>query len=155
MDLKRGIIMHPVELLELVIVCGTLLVTLLISFILKGKWRKIIQGLALLFLVSFVIFYFVRPYWIDMQIEKKVGYIQIYLEERYPVETWEYRTVPHREDGYESSNPYHIGVIFDTEPQVEYKYFARNKGDVIQLGWSTSELQSDSNNLMHLEVLED
>jgi hypothetical protein len=144
--------MHPIELIELMIVGGILLVILLVSLILKGKLRKIIQGLAILFLVSFGTFYFVRPYWIDMQIEKKVGYIQIHLEEQYPGETWEYRTVPHREDGYESSNPYYIGVIFDTEPQVEYKYFARNKGDIIQSGWYTSELQSD---LLHLEVFEE
>lgn len=147
--------MHPVELLELMIVGGILLVTLLISFIWKGKWRKSIQGLALLLLVTFVIFYFVRPYWIDIQIEKKVGYIQMHLEEQYPQEKWEYRTAPHREDGYESSNPYYIGVIFDTEPQVEYKYYARNKEDVIQLGWSTSELHVDLNNLLHLEVSEE
>ncbi|MFB5089709.1 hypothetical protein PGC35_21450 [Psychrobacillus sp. PGGUH221] len=108
--------------------------------------------MAILFLVSFGIFYFARPYWIDMQIEKKVGYIQMHLEEQYPGETWEYRTVPHREDGYESSNPYYIGVIFDTEPLVEYKYFVRKKGYIIQQGWYTTELQSD---LLHLEVFEE
>lgn len=63
--------MHPTELIELMIVGGILLIMLVVSFILKGKWRKIIQGLAILCLVSFGIFYFVRPYWIDMQIEKK------------------------------------------------------------------------------------
>lgn len=144
--------MHPIELIELMIVGGILLVILFASFILKGKWRKITLGLAILVLVSFGIFYFVRPYWIDMQIEKKVGYIQMHLEEQYPGETWEYRIVPHREDGYESSNPYYIGVIFDTEPLVEYKYFARKKGDIIQPGWYTTELQSD---LLHLEVFEE
>lgn len=56
---------------------------------------------------------------------------------------WKYQIVPHREDGYESLNPYYIGVIFDTEPQVEYKYFARNKVDVIQQGWYSSRSQSD------------
>lgn len=147
--------MHPVELIELMIVGGILLVVLLVSFIFKGIWRKIIQGFALLFWVSFVLFYFVRPYWIDIQIEKKLGYIQMHLEEQYPRETWEYRTVPHREDGYESSNPYYIGVIFGSEPQVEYKYFARNKSDIIQSGWYTSELQRDQNDLLHLEVLEE
>lgn len=140
--------MHPIELIELMIVCGIFFVILIVSFILKGKWRKIVQRLAILFLISFSIFYFVRPYWIDMQIEKKVGYVQMHLEDRYPVETWEYRIVPHREDGYEYLNPYFIGVIFDTEPQVEYKYFARNKGDVIQQGWYTTSSQS---NLLHLE----
>ena len=140
--------MHPIELIELMIVCGILFLILLVAFILKGKWRKNVLGVALLFLVSFGILYFVRPYWIDMQIEKKVGYIQVHLEEKYPGETWEFRTVPHREDGYESLNPYYIGVIFDTEPQVEYKYFARNKRDIVQQGWYTTSSTSD---LMHLE----
>lgn len=79
--------LHPIEIIELMIVGGIILVILLASFILKGKWRKIIKVLAILFLVSFGIFYYVRPYWIDMQIEKKVGYIQIHLEEQYPGET--------------------------------------------------------------------
>ena len=83
-----------------------------------------------------------------MQIEKKVGYIQLHLEKQYPGETWEFRIVPHREDGYESLNPYFIGVIFGNEPQVEYKYFARNKHDITQQGFSTSDSKSE---LLHLE----
>lgn len=145
--------MHPIELIELMIVGGILFVILLVSFILKGKWRKIIQVLAILYLMSFGIFYFVRPYWIDMQIEKKVGYIQMHLEEQYPGETWGYWTVPHREDGYEHMNSYQIGVIFDTEPEVKYIYFARDKDNIIQTGYSSqNELQSD---LIHLETLEE
>lgn len=71
------------------------------------------------------------------------------MEEQYPRETWTYRTVPHREDGYKHLNPYYIGVVFDTEPQVEYLYFARHKGDILQMGYSSIyELQSD---LFHLE----
>ena len=140
--------MHAIEIIQLMIASGILVFILFISFIFKGKWRKRIQGLALLFLVSFGIIYFVRPYWTDMQIEKKVSYIQLHLEKKYPGETWEFRTVPHREDGYESLNPYFIGVIFDNEPQVEYKYFARNKHDITQQGFSTSDSKSD---LLHLE----
>ncbi len=145
--------MHPIELIELMIAGGVLLVILLVSFILKGKWRKISQGLAILYLVSFGIFYIVRPYWIDLQIEKKAGYLQMHLEEQYPGETWEFWTVPHREDGFEHMNPYHIEVIFDTEPEVEYNYFARNKDDIIQTGYSSqNELQSD---LLHFEGLDE
>ena len=144
--------MHPLELIELMIVGGILLVILFVSFMLRGKWRKITLRLAVLFLVSFGIFYFVRPYWIDMQIEKQIGYIQMHLEEKYPGETWEYRIVPHREDGFEHLNPYYIGVIFETEPLVEYTYFARKQGDVIQKGLYKTELHSD---LYHLEVTEE
>lgn len=141
--------MHPIELIELMITSGILLVILSVSFILKGKWRKIIQGLAAVFLISFSIFYVVRPNWIDLQIENKVGYLQMHLEQQYPEETWVFWTVPHREDGYESMNPYTIGVTFDKEPEVEYKYFVRNKDDIIQTGYSSqNELQS---NLLHLE----
>lgn len=62
--------MHPIELIELMIASGILLVILSVSFILKGKWRRIIQGLAVVYLISFSIFYVVCPYWIDLQIEK-------------------------------------------------------------------------------------
>lgn len=145
---KGGDSLHPIEFIQLMLASGILVFILFISFIFKGKRRKRIQGLALLFLVSFGIIYFVRPSWTDMQIEKKVSYIQLHLEKKYPGETWEFRTVPHREDGYESSNPYFIGVIFDNEPQVEYTYFARNKHDITQQGFSTSNTKSD---LLHLE----
>lgn len=141
--------MHPIELIELMIAGGILLVILSVSFILKGKWRKIIWGLAVVYLISFSSFYMLRPYWIDLQIENKVGYLQMHLEKQYPEETWEFWTVPHREDGYESMNPYYISVIFDNEPEVEYKYFVRNKDDIIQMGYSSqNELPS---NLLHLE----
>lgn len=142
--------MHPIELIELMIAGGILLVVLSISFILKGKWRKIIWGLAVVYLFSFSSFYMLRPYWIDLQIENKVGYLQMHLEEQYPEETWEFWTVPHREDGYESMNPYYISVIFDNEPEVEYKYFVRNKDDISQMGSSSQhDLRS---NLLHSEV---
>lgn len=141
--------MHPIELIELMIAGGILFFILLVSFFLEGKWKKITQRLAVLYLVSFGIFYLFRPYWFDMQIEKRVGYLQVHLEEQYPKETWEYWTVPHREDGYEHMNPYHIGVIFDTEPEVEYEYFVRNKVTIKQTSYSIqNELQSD---LLHLE----
>lgn len=141
--------MHPTEIIELMIVGGIFLVLLSVSFVLKGKGRKLIQGLAIFFLLSFGIFYFVRPYWIDMQIEKKIEYIQMHLEEQYPGETWKYRTVPHRGDGHKHLNPYYIGVVFETEPEVEYQYFAHNKDEIIQAGFSIkNELQSD---LLHLE----
>jgi hypothetical protein len=141
--------LHPIELIELMIAGGILLVILFISFMLKGKWRKILFGLAILYFLTVGVIYFIRPYWIDIQIEKKVDYLQVYLEDRYPGETWEYWIVPHREDGYEHMNPYHIGVIFDTEPEVEYQYFVRDKDTIKQSGYSTpSEFQSE---LLHIE----
>ena len=60
---KGGYSLHPIEFIQLMIASGILVFILFISFIFKGKRRKRIQGLALLFLLSFGIIYFVRPYW--------------------------------------------------------------------------------------------
>jgi hypothetical protein len=129
--------MHPKEVIELMIAGGLLLVILVASFVMKGKRRKILQGVAVVYLLSFSVFYVVRPIWIDLQIENKVGYIQTHLEQKYPNETWEFWTVPHRVEGYKSMNPYIIGVIFSSEPEVEYKYLVRNKNEVVQTGYSS------------------
>ncbi len=146
---KGDFSLHPTELIELMIVSGIFIVILFVSFVFKGKRRKFVQRLAIFFLFAFGIFYFARPYWIDNQIEKKIEYVQEHLEERYPEETWSYKKVPHREAGYKHLNPYYIGVIFEAEPEVEYQYFARNKDDIIQVGYSIKNaLQSD---LLHLE----
>jgi hypothetical protein len=129
--------LHPKEVIEFMVAGGILLVILVAAFVMKGKRRKILQGLAIVYLISFSVFYVVRPFWIDLQIENKVGYLQTHLEQQYPNETWEFWSVPHREDGYESMNPYIIGVIFTSEPEVEYKYFVRNKDEVVQTGYSS------------------
>ncbi|MFC5604557.1 hypothetical protein [Sporosarcina koreensis] len=141
--------MSPKELIELMVVSGIFIVILFVSFVLKGMSRKLVRRLAVFFLLAFAIFYFVRPYWIDIQIEKKIEYIQVHLEERYPGETWSYKKVPHREVGYKHLNPYYIGVIFENEPEVEYQYFARGKDDIIQVGYSIkNDFLSDP---LHLE----
>jgi hypothetical protein len=54
----------------------------------ENDWRKIIQGLSVVYLISFSIFYVVDPFWIDLQIENKVGYLQMHLEQLYPEEPW-------------------------------------------------------------------
>lgn len=144
--------MHPIALIELMIVLAILFIIVLVSFLLKGKWKKLAQRLAILYLVSFGVLTVVRPYWIDRQIEIKISYIQMHLEEQYPGETWRYWTVPHREEGYEHMNPYHIGVIFDKEPEVKYIYYAQKKNHIIQSGYSS---EKDLMDLLHVEILEE
>ncbi|MER2009624.1 MAG: hypothetical protein ABS939_19490 [Psychrobacillus sp.] len=140
--------MHPIEIIQLMLASSIVIFILFISFIFNGKQRKKIQWLALFLFLSFGVIYFVRPYWVDMQIEKKMSYIQLHLEKKYPGEAWEFQIVPHREEGYESLNPYFIGVVFENEPQVVYKYFARNKYDITIQEFSTSDPKSE---FLHLE----
>ncbi|WP_077212201.1 hypothetical protein [Bacillus dakarensis] len=138
--------MHPTELIEWLLAGSVLMILLVISFFFRGKGGKAVRWAAVVYLLSYIIFYLVRPYWIDMQIEEKVGFLQMYLEQRYPGETWEIWTVPHREDGYESMNPYTIGVIFKNEPEVQYYYFVRDKDIIFQTSYS---IEND----LHIDLL--
>lgn len=143
--------MHPIEIIEFMIV-GSIIGTLaIISFFLRGKWRKRGWTLTLVVFLAFSILYVVRPYWIDAKIDKKVELLRPYLEQKYPGEEWTISTVPHREDGYESQSPYSLMVVFKNEPEVTYYYWVENKNDIYQNSYSTIngvdyELEHNENN---------
>ncbi|TQR17940.1 hypothetical protein [Psychrobacillus soli] len=131
--------MHPVEIMELMFVGGTIAVIIIVSLFLKGKWRKFCLLLALAASIAFGLFYILRPYWIDTQINKKVEMLNVYLTEHYPTEEWEISTVPHREDGNKHLNPYYISVTFNNEPDVLYEYWVENESSIFQRGYSTNK----------------
>ncbi|WP_075618519.1 hypothetical protein [Paenisporosarcina indica] len=143
--------MHPIEVIEFLIV-GAIIGTLAsISLFLKGKWRKRGWLVTLVVFLAFCTLYVVRPYWIDGQIEKKVELLSTYLVQQYPGEEWTISTVPHREDGYESQSPYSIMVVFENEPEVSYYYWVKNKNNINQHSYSTNngvdyELEHNENN---------
>ncbi|WP_147802848.1 hypothetical protein [Alkalicoccus halolimnae] len=130
--------MHPTEVIEFIVVGGIVAVTIIISFILKGKWRKLGWAIALALLLAYCVFFIVRPYWIDTQIETKVEMLEPHLEQQYPNEDWMITTVPHREDGYAHLNPYYIGVVFESEPDVTYHYWV-DKNNIYQISYSTNK----------------
>lgn len=131
--------MHPTEIIELMSV-GVIIVSILtIALFLKGRWRKTGWTLALVILVAYSIFFVARPFWIDAQIDKKVQLLRPYLEERYPDEEWTISTVPHREDGFKHRNPYYIGVVFESEPEVTYDYWVESKDNIYQISFLTNK----------------
>lgn len=135
--------MHPTEIIEIMTVGGFITIIIITSFFLKGKYRKAGLCLAAITLLSFCVFFIVRPLWIDTQIKKKVNLLTPYLEEHYPKERWTISTVPHREEGYKSLNPYYIGVVFESEPEVTYHYWVKNKKNISQGGVSTKSVSTD------------
>ena len=130
--------MHLTEVIELLVVGLIFAVIIIISFFLKGKGRKLGWSLALVILLAYCVFYIVRPYWVDSKIEKKVELLELYLEQQYPNESWVITTVPHRQEGYKHLNPYYIGVVFETEPEVTYHYSV-DKNNVFQISYSTNK----------------
>lgn len=135
--------MHPTEVIELIVVGAIIAVIIIISFFLKGKWRKVGRSLALFVLVAYSVFYIVRPYWIDAQIEQKVELLEHYLAEQYPNELWTITTVPHRQAGYKHLNPYFIGVVFENEPEVTYDYWVENQSNIYQINCLTDKRLED------------
>ncbi|MGD6781956.1 hypothetical protein ACQCU1_20925 [Sutcliffiella horikoshii] len=131
--------MHPTEIKELMIVGVIIVSILIIAIFLKGKWRKAGWLFALVLLVAYCIFHVVRPFWIDAQIDKKVSLLRPYLEERYPDEEWTISTLPHRKDGFKHRNPYYIGVVFESEPEVTYEYWVESKDNIYQISFLTNK----------------
>ena len=140
--------MHPTEIIELMFVGGIIVSILIVALFQKGRWRKAGWLLALVVLVAYCIFYVARPFWIDAQIDKKVQLLRPYLEEHYPDEEWTISTVPHRKDGFKHRNPYYIGVVFKSEPDVTYDYWVESKDNIYQISFLTNKRLEE---LEHLE----
>ncbi|MEO4053222.1 hypothetical protein [Solibacillus sp. CAU 1738] len=127
---------HPVVLIEFLLFGGMLFGLVVLSIVLTGKWRKIIHTSAIVLVIGCAILYFVRPYWVANVQEKKKAIVQIHLEQLYPNEVWDIRTIPYRQEGYENRNPYFVEVIFRNEPYIKYDYFVLDSGQVTQSGYS-------------------
>ncbi|MDF2606737.1 MAG: hypothetical protein K0S34_932 [Bacillales bacterium] len=140
--------MHPSQLLEFLFVGIAIVIIILISLFLKGKYRKVFRYLAVIIFIGYSAFFVARPYWIDYQINKKVELLKPYLEERYPGEEWKISTVSHRKDGFKHMNPYDIGVVFKNEPNTTYHYWIENKDNIYQNAYSTNK---DLRELKHKE----
>src|SRR5690625_3554531 len=131
-------LMYPTEIIEFIIVSIVAVLIIIISFILKGNWRKFGLVFATVVLLAYSVFFIARPYWIDAQIEKKVEMLESYLEQQYPNGEWMITTVPYREDGYKHLNPYYIGVVFEDESEVTYHYWVE-KNNIYQVSFSAKK----------------
>ncbi|AST92501.1 hypothetical protein BC6307_14975 [Sutcliffiella cohnii] len=129
--------MHPITLIEIMIASIFILLLLMVSVILRKKWRK--NGLILtsvLLVITFA-FFFIRPYWIDYQIKERIVVLDEYLKERYPGESWEISSIDHTT--YRQYNPYHLHVTFSKELEIQYSYHVNWKGDIKQVSVYTPD----------------
>ncbi|WBL13740.1 hypothetical protein [Sutcliffiella sp. NC1] len=129
--------MHPITLIEIMIASIFILLLLMVSVILRKKWRK--NGLILtsVLLVITLAFFFIRPYWIDYQIKERIVVLDEYLKERYPGESWEISSIDHTT--YRQYNPYHLNVTFSKELEIQYSYHVNWKGDIKQVSVYTPD----------------
>lgn len=130
--------MHPTELIEYLLVAVVVFLIFATSYVFHGKWRTMIRLLAVLCILTYAVFYAIRPSLIESRLAADVVILEDELEERYPNETFTVTTIPFRTEGYESTNPYTIYVTFSSEPDAEYYYQVTDEGEVEQRGFSST-----------------
>ncbi|TCI21177.1 hypothetical protein EVJ33_03195 [Exiguobacterium sp. SL-10] len=130
--------MHPIELIEHLLVAVVVFLMFAASYGFRGKWRKMIRLLAVLCIIAYAVFYAIRPSLIEERVAADVVILEDELEERYPNETFTVTTIPFRTEGYESTDPYTIYVTFSSEPDAEYYYQVTDQGEIEQRGFSST-----------------
>lgn len=128
--------MHPLELIEYLVVFVLFAISLLLAFVLHGKWRIGMISITLLFMMTYSTFYLSRPVLIAERVAENRKLVEKYLAEQYPDETYSIKTIPFRTDGFEHTNPYTIYVTFTNEPNTEYNYRVDEKNHVSISGYT-------------------
>lgn len=141
--------MHPLEIFEWMTAVAVLIVLVVISLLLRGKWRHMLQVLIVLYVIGYGVFYLIRPNFVNQQIEQDVVELEAHLELRYPDEAVTIQSIPYGTDGFESMNPYTLFVTFSTEPDAEYTYIVKDEKHILQT--SHSSIQENKIDFLHLE----
>ncbi|WP_404283993.1 hypothetical protein [Exiguobacterium aurantiacum] len=130
--------MHPIELIEHLMAAVMVMLIFAASYVFRGKWRTMIRLLTVICIITYAVFYAIRPSLIEGRVAADVVILENELEERYPNETFTTTTIPFRTEGYESTDPYTIYVTFSSEPDAEYYYRVTDQGEVEQRGYSST-----------------
>ena len=127
--------MHPITVIEITASIIFVIVIFIIAFLLPKKARKLSLIIVSLFTVLFLLFFVVRPYWVDSQVSKKMEQLNQYLGETYPNQEW---TISRQEERRQY-NPYHLEVEFENEKGWTYTYSAVNEKSICQNAWTPPE----------------
>ncbi|XXM72357.1 hypothetical protein ACQ0QQ_00185 [Lysinibacillus sphaericus] len=81
-----------------------------------------------------LLFFALRPLWIDYQVSRKTERLNHYLEEKYPGQEWKIS----RQTGRQY-NPYHLVVEFENEIGWTYTYSVVDEKNICQSVWTPPE----------------
>ncbi|WP_246938818.1 hypothetical protein [Bacillus pinisoli] len=130
--------MHPITVSEITISVFLVIVILGIALLVPKKVRRLSLLIASTLMLIMLLFFTIRPQWIDYQVSIKIDQLNQYLEEKYPNEVWEVR----RQEGRQY-NPYQLKVTFEGEKDWTYTYTVHDK-KICQSAWSPPEGKSPS-----------
>jgi energy-coupling factor transporter transmembrane protein EcfT len=129
--------MHPITIIEFLFAIGLFILSIFVSFVVVKKTEKnLFKFVGLLFIVE-VLFFVVRPFWINYRISIKTDQLNAYLSEKYPNEKWKISS-----NGSREYNPYHLKVTFQNEEDWTYSYFVKDENTITQNGYTVPDGQS-------------
>ncbi|WP_342440117.1 hypothetical protein NSS79_16070 [Paenibacillus sp. FSL L8-0436] len=138
--------MHPITAMEITASVIFVIVIFVIAVLLPDKIRKISLITAGSITVLLLVFFAVRPYWLDYQVSQKTEQLNQYLEVKYPGEEWEISRQAGRQ-----YNPYHLEVRFSNEKDWTYIYSVVNADNIHQSVWGVPGAMAPSDG-MHYEM---
>ncbi|KGE20136.1 DUF3139 domain-containing protein [Paenibacillus wynnii] len=122
--------MHPITVIEITASVVFVIVIFLIALLLPDRVRKLSLITACSITVLLLVFFALRPYWIDYQVSQKTEQLNQYLEEKYPNQEWEISRQVGRQ-----YNAYHLEVTFKNEKGWIYTYSVVNEKNIHQSAW--------------------
>lgn len=129
--------MHPITIFEFSFAIGLFIVSIFLSYFVFKKNRKNIFKFVGLLLIVEVLFFIVRPFWINYRVSIKTDQLKAYLNEKYPNEKWKISSSRSRQ-----SNPYHLRVTFLNEKNWTYSYYVKDENTITQNGYIVPDGQS-------------
>lgn len=126
--------MHPITVIEIAGSFILVIVIFLIARLLPKQMRKLSLIIASLLTALLLLFFTIRPHWVDYQVSKKTEQLNHYLAEKYPNQEW---TISRKEG--RQYNPYHLEVEFENEKGWTYTYSVANEKNICQIVWTPPE----------------
>jgi len=128
---------HSITIIEILLAIGLFILSTFLSYIVFKKNRKTIFKFVGLLIIVEVLFFIVRPYYINYRVSFKTEQLNAYLNEKYPNEKWKISSNRGRE-----YNPYHLNVTFQNEESWTYIYYVRDENTITQNGYIVPDGQS-------------
>jgi hypothetical protein len=128
--------MHPITAIEITVSIAIVTLLFVIVSIIPKKVRKISLLLASSLTLILILFFVIRPYWINHQVSVKTELLNQYLEKKYPNQEWQIKRKVGRQN-----NPYHLDVTFENEKGWIYTYLVGDENTICQLSYGVPDGQ--------------
>ncbi|MBW3111606.1 hypothetical protein KYJ26_07180 [Bacillus sp. MCCB 382] len=126
--------MHPITTTEITFSVIFVIVIFVLSLLTPSYIRKLCLIVSISLTALLLIFFAVRPFWIDYQVSKKTEQLNEYLEEKFPQQEWQVT----QQEGRQYS-PYHLIVEFKNEKGWYYTYSVEDEEKICQNVWTPPE----------------